>query len=61
MPGNVRELINVMKRAVLLSSGPEIVPEDLPKAISKVENQAMINARKDNLGLNIDSLQNLTH
>jgi DNA-binding NtrC family response regulator len=29
-PGNVRELQNAVERAVLLSRGPEIAPEDLP-------------------------------
>ena len=29
-PGNVRELRNVIERGVLLASGPELVPEDLP-------------------------------
>jgi DNA-binding NtrC family response regulator len=29
-PGNVRELRNVIERAVILSSGDEILPEDLP-------------------------------
>lgn len=29
-PGNVRELVNTIERAVVLSSGPQIMPEDLP-------------------------------
>lgn len=29
-PGNIRELGNVIERALVLSSGPEISPEDLP-------------------------------
>ncbi|MCW7754741.1 sigma-54 dependent transcriptional regulator [Desulfobotulus sp. H1] len=32
-PGNVRQLENVMERAVLLAPGPMITPEDLPKEI----------------------------
>jgi DNA-binding NtrC family response regulator len=32
-PGNVRELANVVERAVVLGSGPEIIPEDLPSRI----------------------------
>lgn len=31
-PGNVRELGNIIERAVLLSTGPEILPEDLRMA-----------------------------
>jgi len=36
-PGNVRELENAIERAMVLGSGPTILPEDLPEAI--VENQ----------------------
>jgi len=32
-PGNVRELVNTIERAVVLSSGPQIMPEDLPNEI----------------------------
>lgn len=32
-PGNVRQLENVMERAVLLAPGPHIDPEDLPREI----------------------------
>ncbi len=32
-PGNIRELGNVVERGVVLSSGPEIRPEDLPEEI----------------------------
>ncbi|MBF0202560.1 MAG: sigma-54-dependent Fis family transcriptional regulator [Desulfamplus sp.] len=32
-PGNVRELENVIERAVILSSGPRIMPSDLPAKI----------------------------
>jgi transcriptional regulator with GAF, ATPase, and Fis domain len=32
-PGNVRELENSIERAVVLGSGPEILPEDLPDAL----------------------------
>ncbi|MDR3037836.1 MAG: sigma 54-interacting transcriptional regulator [Candidatus Adiutrix sp.] len=34
-PGNIRELGNVIERGVVLSSGPEITPEDLPGDISR--------------------------
>ena len=29
-PGNIRQLANTIERAVVLSSGPQIMPEDLP-------------------------------
>ena len=32
-PGNVRELANAIERAVVLGSGDDIVPEDLPEAL----------------------------
>lgn len=32
-PGNVRELENAVERAVSLSHGPLLLPEDLPEAI----------------------------
>jgi two-component system response regulator AtoC len=33
MPGNVRELQNVIERAVLLGKGETILPEDFPKDV----------------------------
>ncbi|TYT76099.1 sigma-54-dependent transcriptional regulator [Desulfobotulus mexicanus] len=41
-PGNVRQLENVMERAVLLSAGPHIQPEDLPAEIRESSRQAGI-------------------
>ena len=32
-PGNIRELENVVERAVILTRGPQITPEDLPASI----------------------------
>jgi len=34
-PGNIRELFNVLERAILLSDGPEISLTDLPQAFSQ--------------------------
>jgi DNA-binding NtrC family response regulator len=34
-PGNVRQLRNVIERLVVLSSGKEIAPADLPEEISQ--------------------------
>jgi DNA-binding NtrC family response regulator len=30
-PGNIRELENVIERAIILTKGPQICPEDLPE------------------------------
>ncbi len=34
-PGNVRQLENVMQRSIILASGPELKPEDLPQQIHR--------------------------
>ena len=39
-PGNVRELANAIQRAVILTRGDEIQPEDLPAAVTAGENTA---------------------
>jgi two-component system, NtrC family, response regulator AtoC len=36
-PGNVRELENAVERAVSLSHGPLLTPEDLPASLSRTE------------------------
>ena len=47
-PGNVRELENVMERAVVLSSGNEITPDLLPdNIIGRTSALSMIGARDD--------------
>lgn len=38
-PGNVRELENAIERAVSLSHGPLLTPEDLPASIRRTELQ----------------------
>jgi two-component system response regulator HydG len=40
-PGNIRELRNVIERAVALCAGPEIRPEDLPEAIRSAAASAL--------------------
>lgn len=35
-PGNVRELENSLERAVILTKGPLIIPEDLPQPLQKI-------------------------
>ena len=40
-PGNVRELANAIERAVVLGSGPEIGPEDLPNRVVGREPRAV--------------------
>lgn len=39
-PGNIRELRNVVERALILSSGPSIEPADLPGSLSEVTSTA---------------------
>src|SRR5438132_655715 len=34
-PGNIRQLENVVQQAVLVSSGPELLPEHLPPAVQE--------------------------
>ncbi|MDR2934661.1 MAG: sigma 54-interacting transcriptional regulator, partial [Candidatus Adiutrix sp.] len=48
-PGNVRELGNVIERGVVLSSGPEIRPEDLPEEIRRPGRPPAIAAESGNL------------
>ncbi|MFH1413947.1 MAG: sigma-54 dependent transcriptional regulator [Candidatus Omnitrophota bacterium] len=44
-PGNIRELENVIERAIILSKGSSIVPEDLPEFLSSMpSDQKILNA-----------------
>lgn len=45
-PGNIRELRNVIERAVALSFGPEIELADLPEMISSSTNADILNIRQ---------------
>jgi DNA-binding NtrC family response regulator len=54
-PGNVRELENAIERAVALSQGEVILPDDLPKAIVTPEGQDFLRAALDR-GWTLDEL-----
>jgi DNA-binding NtrC family response regulator len=49
-PGNIRELENVIERAIILTKGPIIIPEDFPESLSNVKHGAQSFAN-DNLKL----------
>lgn len=44
-PGNVRELENAMERAVILSTGPDILPSALPKAVTEQRTAPLVSPR----------------
>ena len=44
-PGNVRELENAMERAIILTRGPEILPDALPKAVTEQRTQPLVSPR----------------
>jgi two-component system, NtrC family, response regulator HydG len=46
-PGNVRELENAVERAVIIASGRQIEPEDLPESISRVVEQERTRERSE--------------
>lgn len=52
-PGNIRELQNVIERAVLLSGGREITPDDLPKEITAAGEASRIVAPPEAGGLTL--------
>ncbi|WOT04723.1 sigma-54-dependent Fis family transcriptional regulator [Shewanella youngdeokensis] len=41
-PGNIRQLANTIERAVVLSTGPQIMPEDLPEEFHKNISKASV-------------------
>ncbi len=47
--GNVRELENAIERAVIIASGRQIEPDDLPEAISKQAFEAFAHVRQERL------------
>jgi DNA-binding NtrC family response regulator len=50
-PGNVRQLENVIERAVILTRNPQVAVEDLPEEIRAVENGNAINGNGEVLPL----------
>ena len=57
-PGNVREMKNVIERAVILSSGDEIVPEDLPLELrTHIASKAPLSNGHDYQPANLDELK----
>src|SRR5262249_21320867 len=40
-PGNIRQLENVIQRAALMSSGPELLPAHLPQAVREASRPAL--------------------
>ena len=50
-PGNIRELENVMERAVLLSKGRWITPADLPAAVTSDQRVSLSVAPEDTLSI----------
>jgi two-component system, NtrC family, response regulator HydG len=57
-PGNIRELRNLIERALILSSGPELVPADFPLATSigqpassSLSSMEWVNAQPESLSL----------
>jgi two-component system response regulator HydG len=44
-PGNVRELENAMERAIILTRGPEILPDSLPRAVTEERTAPLVSPR----------------
>jgi two-component system response regulator AtoC len=57
-PGNVREMKNVIERAVILSSGPEILPDDLPLELrAQIAAKAPLSNGEEHQPANLDELK----
>ena len=57
-PGNVREMKNVIERAVILSSGDELLPEDLPLELrTHIASKAPLSNGHDYQPANLDELK----
>ena len=50
-PGNIRELENVIERAIILSKGPIITPQDLPDFLNSLEKKEILPEDISNLKL----------
>ncbi len=52
-PGNIRELINMIERAVLLARGNEITPADLSLPVKYIPKQVSITSPGDSVAVNL--------
>jgi len=50
-PGNIRELENVIERAIILSKGPIIIPEDFPDFLNNLRQEKVLCEENNNLKL----------
>ena len=56
-PGNVRQLESAIERAVLLSEGPAIGPEDLPQEIRHRRDEGSLGIEIPDAGISFEALE----
>jgi DNA-binding NtrC family response regulator len=57
-PGNVREMKNVMERAVILAASDEIMPEDLPIELrTHIASRSALSNGQDSQPANLDEMK----